>query len=252
MYATWTLFLKEIRRFWKVGVQTVAAPVMTAFLYLLIFGHALSGRAPSLSGVTYTAFLVPGLIMMSVLQNAFANASSSLIQSKVMGNMVFLLLTPLRPIQIFTAYVGASIVRGVAVGLGVLLCTVWFVDMNGISHVLWMLVFLLLGSALLGVLGLLAGIWAEKFDQLATFQNFIIMPATFLSGVFYSIHSLPSFWQKATHFNPFFYMIDGFRYGFFGVSDVNPWLSLGMVGVALLLVSALALTLLARGYKMRY
>jgi len=252
MYATWTLFLKEIRRFWKVGVQTVAAPVMTAFLYLLIFGHALSGRAPSLSGVTYTAFLVPGLIMMSVLQNAFANASSSLIQSKVMGNMVFLLLTPLRPIQIFTAYVGASIVRGVAVGLGVLLCTVWFVDMNGISHVLWMLVFLLLGSALLGVLGLLAGIWAEKFDQLATFQNFIIMPATFLSGVFYSIHSLPNFWQKATHFNPFFYMIDGFRYGFFGVSDVNPWLSLGMVGVALLLVSALALTLLARGYKMRY
>jgi ABC-2 type transport system permease protein len=252
MYATWTLFLKEIRRFWKVGVQTVAAPVMTAFLYLLIFGHALSGRAPSLGGVTYTAFLVPGLIMMSVLQNAFANASSSLIQSKVMGNMVFLLLTPLRPIQIFTAYVGASIVRGVAVGLGVLLCTVWFVDMNGISHVLWMLVFLLLGSALLGVLGLLAGIWAEKFDQLATFQNFIIMPATFLSGVFYSIHSLPNFWQKATHFNPFFYMIDGFRYGFFGVSDVNPWLSLGMVGVALLLVSALALTLLARGYKMRY
>ena len=252
MYATWTLFLKEIRRFWKVGVQTVAAPVMTAFLYLLIFGHALSGRAPSLGGVTYTAFLVPGLIMMSVLQNAFANASSSLIQSKVMGNMVFLLLTPLRPIQIFTAYVGASIVRGVAVGLGVLLCTVWFVDMNGISHVLWMLVFLLLGSALLGVLGLLAGIWAEKFDQLATFQNFIIMPATFLSGVFYSIHSLPSFWQKATHFNPFFYMIDGFRYGFFGVSDVNPWLSLGMVGVALLLVSALALTLLARCYKMRY
>ncbi|MCE1160775.1 MAG: ABC transporter permease [Burkholderiales bacterium] len=252
MYATWTLFLKEIRRFWKVGVQTVAAPVMTAFLYLLIFGHALSGRAPSLSGVTYTAFLVPGLIMMSVLQNAFANASSSLIQSKVMGNMVFLLLTPLRPIQIFTAYVGASIVRGVAVGLGVLLCTVWFVDMNGISHVLWMLVFLLLGSALLGVLGLLAGIWAEKFDQLATFQNFIIMPATFLSGVFYSIHSLPNFWQKATHLNPFFYMIDGFRYGFFGVSDVNPWLSLGMVGVALLLVSALALTLLARGYKMRY
>ena len=252
MYATWTLFLKEIRRFWKVGVQTVAAPVMTAFLYLLIFGHALSGRAPSLGGVTYTAFLVPGLIMMSVLQNAFANASSSLIQSKVMGNMVFLLLTPLRPIQIFTAYVGASIVRGVAVGLGVLLCTLWFVDMNGISHVLWMLVFLLLGSALLGVLGLLAGIWAEKFDQLATFQNFIIMPATFLSGVFYSIHSLPSFWQKATHLNPFFYMIDGFRYGFFGVSDVNPWLSLGMVGVALLLVSALALTLLARGYKMRY
>jgi ABC-2 type transport system permease protein len=252
MYATWTLFLKEIRRFWKVGVQTVAAPVMTAFLYLLIFGHAMSGRVPSLGGVEYTAFLVPGLIMMSVLQNAFANASSSLIQSKVMGNMIFLLLTPLRPLQIFVAYVGASIVRGVVVGLGVLLCTVWFVDMGGIMHPFWMLTFLFLGAALLGAMGLLAGIWAEKFDQLATFQNFIIMPATFLSGVFYSIHSLPSFWQKATHFNPFFYMIDGFRYGFFGVSDVSPWLSLAMVVIALLLVSVLTLVLLARGYKMRY
>ncbi len=252
MYATWTLFLKEIRRFWKVGVQTVAAPVMTAFLYLLIFGHALSGHAPSLSGVEYTAFLVPGLIMMSVLQNAFANASSSLIQSKVMGNMIFLLLTPLRPVQIFIAYVGASIVRGVAVGLGVLLCTVWFVDMGAMAHVGWMLTFLILGAALLGTLGLLAGIWAEKFDQLATFQNFIIMPATFLSGVFYSIHSLPNFWQKATHFNPFFYMIDGFRYGFFGVSDVSPWLSLGTVAAALCVVSALTMVLLARGYKMRY
>jgi ABC-2 type transport system permease protein len=251
MYATWTLFLKEIRRFWKVGVQTVAAPVMTAFLYLLIFGHALSGRAPSLGGVEYTAFLVPGLIMMSVLQNAFANASSSLIQSKVMGNMIFLLLTPLRPAQIFIAYVGAAIVRGVAVGLGVLLCTVWFVNMGGISHVVWMLVFLFLGAALLGALGLLAGIWAEKFDQLATFQNFIIMPATFLSGVFYSIHSLPNFWQKATHLNPFFYMIDGFRYGFFGVSDVSPWLSVSVVLLAMVVVSGIAMVLLARGYKMR-
>ena len=251
MYATWTLFLKEIRRFWKVGVQTVAAPVMTAFLYLLIFGHALSGRAPSLNGVEYTAFLVPGLVMMSVLQNAFANASSSLIQSKVMGNLIFLLLTPLRPVQIFVAYVGASIVRGVAVGLGVMLCTVWFVDMGAIQHVFWMLAFLILGAALLGALGLLAGIWAEKFDQLATFQNFIIMPATFLSGVFYSIHSLPNFWQKATHFNPLFYMIDGFRYGFFGVSDVSPWLSLGVVVLAMVVVSGIAMVLLARGYKMR-
>ena len=252
MHATWTLFLKEIRRFWKVGVQTVAAPVMTAFLYLLIFGHALSGRAPSPSGVEYTAFLVPGLIMMSVLQNAFANASSSLIQSKVMGSVVFLLLTPLRPIQIFVGYVGAAVVRGIAVGLGVLLSTMWFVNISGLAHWGWMLTFLVLGAALLGTLGLLAGIWAEKFDQLATFQNFIIMPATFLSGVFYSIHSLPSFWQKATHLNPFFYMIDGFRYGFFGVSDVSPWLSLSIVLLALVGVSAMVMGLLARGYKLRY
>ncbi len=252
MYAAWTLFLKEIRRFWKVGAQTVIAPVMTAFLYLIIFGHALSGRAPTLSGVDYTAFLVPGLVMMSVLQNAFANASSSLIQSKVMGNVIFLLLTPLRPWQLFVGYVGASVVRGVVVGLGVLISTVWFVNIGHIAHWSWLLVFLVLGAALLGTLGLLAGIWAEKFDQLATFQNFIIMPATFLSGVFYSIHSLPSFWQKATHLNPFFYMIDGFRYGFFGVSDVSPWLSLSIVLMALVAVSVIVMALLARGYKLRY
>lgn len=252
MYAAWTLFLKEIRRFWKVGAQTVIAPVMTAFLYLIIFGHALSGRAPTLSGVDYTAFLVPGLVMMSVLQNAFANASSSLIQSKVMGNVIFLLLTPLRPWQLFVGYVGASVVRGVVVGLGVLISTVWFVNIAHIAHWGWLFAFLLLGAALLGTLGLLAGIWAEKFDQLATFQNFIIMPATFLSGVFYSIHSLPSFWQKATHLNPFFYMIDGFRYGFFGVSDVSPWLSLSIVLMALVAVSVIVMALLARGYKLRY
>lgn len=252
MYAAWTLFLKEIRRFWKVGAQTVIAPVMTAFLYLIIFGHALSGRAPTLSGVDYTAFLVPGLVMMSVLQNAFANASSSLIQSKVMGNVIFLLLTPLRPWQLFVGYVGASVVRGVVVGLGVLISTVWFVNIGQIAHWGWLLAFLVLGAALLGTLGLLAGIWAEKFDQLATFQNFIIMPATFLSGVFYSIHSLPNFWQKATHLNPFFYMIDGFRYGFFGVSDVSPWLSLSIVLIALAVVSAIVMALLARGYKLRY
>lgn len=252
MHATWTLFLKEIRRFWKVAVQTVAAPVMTAFLYLLIFGHALDGRAPSLEGVEYSAFLIPGLIMMSVLQNAFANASSSLIQSKVMGNLIFMLLTPLRPLQIFTAYVGAAIVRGVAVGLGVLMCTAWFAHLNGLAHPIWMATFLLMGAALLGTMGLLAGIWAEKFDQLATFQNFIIMPATFLSGVFYSINSLPPIWQKATHINPFFYMIDGFRYGFFGISDANPWISLGVVGIALATLSAVTLWLLGRGYKMRY
>ena len=252
MYAAWTLFLKEIRRFWKVGAQTVIAPIMTAFLYLIIFGHALSGRAPSVFGGASSAELVPVSVMAGLLQKAFANASSSLIQSKVMGNVIFLLLTPLRPWQVFVGYVGASVVRGVVVGLGVLASTIWFVHIGHIAHWGWLLTFLVLGAALLGALGLLAGIWAEKFDQLATFQNFIIMPATFLSGVFYSIHSLPYFWQKATHFNPFFYMIDGFRYGFFGISDVSPWLSFSVVTTALVVVSVIVMTLLARGYKMRY
>ena len=246
-----TLLYKEVLRFWKVGFQTVGAPILTAVLYMLIFGHVLQDQVKVYGSVSYTAFLVPGLVMMSVLQNAFANSSSSLIQSKIMGNLVFLLLTPLSHWHWFVAYVGSSMVRGLAVGTGVFAVTVFF-GQPGFVAPLWIMVFAILGAALLGALGLVAGLWAEKFDQMAVFQNFIIMPMTFLSGVFYSIHSLPPMWQKVSHLNPFFYMIDGFRYGFFGVSDVSPWLSLGIVGTALLLVSALAVHLLKIGYKIRH
>jgi ABC-2 type transport system permease protein len=245
------LFYKEVLRFWKVGFQTVAAPVITAILYLMIFGHVLEDRVQVYESVSYTAFLLPGLVMMSVLQNAFANSSSSLIQSKVMGNLVFLLLTPLSHRAWFVAYVGSSVVRGLAVGSGVMLATWWFAQPSLVAP-LWILAFAVMGAALLGALGLIAGLWAEKFDQMAAFQNFIIMPMTFLSGVFYSIHSLPDFWQQVSHLNPFFYMIDGFRYGFFGVSDVSPWLSLALVAGALALVSAVALHLLRIGYKIRH
>jgi ABC-2 type transport system permease protein len=200
--------------------------------------------------ISYTAFLVPGLVMMSVLQNSFANSSSSLIQSKIMGNLVFLLLTPLSHWSWFFAYVGSSVARGLLVGSGVFVVTAWFAP-PGVVAPLWILVFAVLGSALLGTLGLIAGLWAEKFDQLAAFQNFVIMPMTFLSGVFYSIHSLPAFWQGVSHLNPFFYMIDGFRFGFFGQSDVSPWLSLTIVGVALAAASTLAVHLLRIGYKIR-
>ncbi len=244
------LFYKEILRFWKVGFQTVGAPVVTAILYLMIFGHVLEGRVQVYDSVGYTAFLLPGLVMMSVLQNAFANSSSSMIQSKVMGNLVFLMLTPLSHRAWFLAYVGSSVVRGLAVGAGVLAATWWFAQPTMLAP-LWVLVFAVLGAALLGALGLIAGLWAEKFDQMAVFQNFIIVPMTFLSGVFYSIHSLPEFWQKVSHLNPFFYMIDGFRYGFFGVSDTSPWLSLVLVASALAAVSAVALYLLRTGYKIR-
>jgi ABC-2 type transport system permease protein len=246
-----TLFYKEVLRFWKVGFQTVGAPVITAILYLLIFGHVLEGRVQVYESVGYTAFLLPGLVMMSVLQNAFANSSSSLVQSKIMGNLVFLLLTPLSHRAWFVAYVGSSVVRGLAVGAGVMAVTWWFAR-PPFEQPLWILVFALMGAALLCALGLIAGLWADKFDQMAAFQNFIIVPMTFLSGVFYSIHSLPDFWQGVSHLNPFFYMIDGFRFGFFGVSDVSPWLSLFIVGTALAVVSAVALHLLRIGYKIRY
>jgi ABC-2 type transport system permease protein len=245
-----TLLYKEVLRFWKVGFQTVAAPVLTAVLYMLIFGHVLQDHVKVYDKISYTAFLVPGLVMMSMLQNAFANSSSSMVQSKVMGNLVFILLTPLSHWSWFIAYVGSSMVRGLAVGLGVFLVTFWFGQPSLVAPV-WILLFAAMGAAMLGALGLIAGLWAEKFDQMAAFQNFLIMPMTFLSGVFYSIHSLPSFWQGVSHLNPFFYMIDGFRYGFFGVSDVSPWLSLGIVGTALLAVSSVAVHLLRIGYKIR-
>jgi len=245
-----TLFYKEVLRFWKVGFQTVAAPVLTAILYLLIFGHVLEDHVKVYNTISYTAFLVPGLVMMSVLQNAFANSSSSLIQSKIMGNLVFLLLTPLSHWSWFFAYVASSIVRGLVVGFGVFVVTAFF-TLPSLVAPLWILVFAILGAALLGTLGLIAGLWAEKFDQLAAFQNFVIMPMTFLSGVFYSIGSLPAFWQKLSHVNPFFYMIDGFRFGFFGVSDASPWLSLAIVLAALVLASAVAVHLLRIGYKIR-
>lgn len=245
-----TLFYKELLRFWKVAFQTIAAPVLTAVMYLLIFGHVLEDRVQVFQGVGYTSFLIPGLVMMSVLQNSFANSSSSLIQSKITGNLVFLLVTPLSHWAWFVAYVGASVVRGLVVGLGVFLVTVWFAP-PAFAEPWWIVAFAALGAGMLGSLGLIAGLWAEKFDQMAAFQNFIIMPMTFLSGVFYSVHSLPPVWQAVSHLNPFFYMIDGFRRGFFGSSDVSPWLSLGIVGASFLVVSALALQLLARGYKLR-
>ena len=245
-----TLLAKEVLRFWKVSFQTVAAPVLTGVLYLLVFGHVLEDRVEVFPGVGYTAFLIPGLVAMSLLQNAFANSSSSLIQSKITGNLVFVLLPPISNREFFLAYVTAAVVRGIVVGVGVFAVTVWFAP-PPFKAPLWIAVFAILGAALLGVLGLIAGIVSDKFDQLAAFQNFVIMPATFLSGVFYSVHGLPPFWQVVSHLNPFFYLIDGFRYGFFAVSDASPWLSLAIVLAACAVASALALSMLARGYKIR-
>ncbi len=246
-----TLLYKEVQRFWKVAFQTIAAPVLTSVLYLLVFGHVLEGRMTVYDSLSYTAFIIPGLVMMSMLQNAFANSASSLVQSKIMGSLVFILLAPLSHWAWFGAYVGAAILRGLLVGLGVFIVTLFY-NVPAFASPLWIVVFAVLGSALMGTLGVLAGLWADKFDQMAAFQNFLIMPMTFLSGVFYSIHSLPDFWQTISHFNPFFYMIDGFRYGFFGQSDVSPWMSLAVAGTAWLLVSALVLHLLRIGYKIRH
>jgi ABC-2 type transport system permease protein len=246
-----TLLYKEVLRFWKVSFQTVAAPVLMTLLYLLVFGHALAGRVEALPGVSYVQFLIPGLAMMSMLQNAFANSSSSLIQSKITGNIVFILLPPLSAAEIFTAYLLASMVRGLVVGIGVFAATMWAVALP-VPNPLWVLAFAFVGCGMLGTLGIIAGIWSEKFDQLAAFQNFLVMPLTFLAGVFYSIHSLPPFWQAVSRLNPFFYAIDGFRYGFFGRSDVDPAASLAFATAAFAALSWLTLRLLRRGYKLRH
>ena len=245
-----TLLYKEVLRFWKVSFQTVAAPVLTALLYLLIFSHVLDSHV-QVNGVRYIAFLIPGLVMMSVLQNAFANSSSSLIQSKVTGSVVFVLLPPISYVEFFLAYAVAAMLRGLMVGFGVLVVTGWLAPLTFVAPG-WILAFAILGGALMGSLGMIAGIWADKFDQLAGFQNFLIMPLTMLSGVFYSIHSLPEFWQRMSHFNPVFYMIDGFRYGFFGVSDVSPVISLSVVTASFIAVALVTLKLLRSGYKLRY
>ncbi|WP_397475634.1 ABC transporter permease [Pusillimonas sp.] len=245
-----TLLRKELLRFWKVGFQTVAAPVLTALLYLLVFAHVLEGRVQVYGTLAYTSFLIPGLMMMSMLQNSFANPSSSLIQSRITGNLVFVLLPPLSHRQIFSAYLLAAIARGLCVGLAIWLVALFFTALPP-QNPAWIVAFAILACGIMGSLGIIAGLWSEKFDQLASFQNFLILPATFLSGVFYSIHSLSPFWQKVSYWNPIFYTIDGFRYGFFSISDVSPWRSLAVVAGVFAVLCLCTLRLLASGYKLR-
>ena len=246
----WTLLKKEVLRFWRVVFQTVASPVITAVLYLMIFSHVLGERVQVYEGVAYTSFLIPGLIMMSLLQNAFSNSSSSLVQSKVMGNIVFLLLTPLSYIQFFIAFLVASILRGIFVGFVIYIVALFYVDLP-INYPFFVISFAILGGGLLGTFGIIAGIWSDRFDQMAAFGNFVIMPLSFLSGVFYSIHSLPEIWQSISKLNPFFYIIDGFRFGFFGQSDISPWISLSIVTIFFIVLSVIAIRMLKSGYKLR-
>lgn len=246
----WALFIKEIRRFYSVVVQTVFAPVVATLLYLLVFGQVLNTQVEVFSGANYSQFLIPGLVMMAILQNAFANTSSSLIQSKMHGNLTFVLLSPISPLELYIAFVAASIVRGIAVGFAILVIGIIWFDLSWQSP-LWIMLFAVLSAAMMGGLGMLAGIISDKYDHLAAFQNFVIMPLTFLSGVFYSIHALPGVWQEISQFNPFFYMVDGFRYGFFGQSDVSVYLSLSVTLLFLMIVSAINLILLHKGVKIR-
>lgn len=245
-----TLLKKEIKRFVSVLGQTVTAPIVTALLYLLVFAQAMKGRAPVYPGVGYTEFLLPGLVMMTVIQNSFANSSSSLVQSKMMGNLVFLLMAPLGAFEWFAAYVIAALTRGFICASAMLIVTWPFVSLP-LNSPLVLLAMFTLASASLAVLGIIAGIVSTKFDHIAAFTNFLITPLSFLSGVFYSVHALGPFWFTASHFNPFFYFIDGFRYGFFGIADANIVESLLWALGFFVTVSAVCLWMLVTGYKLR-
>ena len=248
---TFFLLRKEIIRFRKVSVQTVLAPVLSAVLFLIVFQHVLAGRIDLPGGMTYAAFLVPGLAMMALQQNAFANSSSSLTQSKVTGNLVFLLLTPLPAWSWFLGYVGGGVIRGIVVGVAVWLSTLPLVWTWPV-YPLYALAMLVIAAVLMSALGLLAGLWADKWDQLSLFQSFLINPLTFLAGVFYSVQSLFEPWKSLAHANPFFYMIDGLRWAFFGVSDAPATLDFAVSLGFAWLVSLVCWWLLYRGWRIRH
>ncbi|MBX3490181.1 ABC transporter permease [Parvibaculum sp.] len=246
----WTLYLKEVRRFWKVMTQTVAAPVITTLLYLAIFALAIGKFRPDVHGVPFVEFLAPGLIMMTMIQNAFANTSSSLLISKIQGNIVDVLMPPLSPMELNIGIALAGVTRGLVCGTVTALAMLPFVNL-GLAH-LWALLFFAAGASLmLSLFGILGGIWSEKFDHLQAVTNFVILPLTFLSGTFYSVTQLPDFAHKITLWNPVFYLIDGFRYGVTGHADGAIEIGVALViGVNLVLWVACHM-LFRTGYRLK-
>lgn len=241
---------REIRRFLAVWQQTVLAPLITAGLFLTVFALAFGVGRADVMGVSYLVFLAPGILMMTVIQNAFANTSSSIVIAKVQGNIVDTLMPPLAPWEILAGYLIGSVARALVVA-AVIAVGLWLVVGQGVAHPLWALAWVVLGAVLLGGLGVLAAIWANKFDQMAAITNFVVTPLSFLSGTFYSVEALPPAFRAASHANPVFYLIDGARYGFIGVSDASPWQGLGVVALACLIVLGLAWSWLRSGYRMK-
>jgi ABC-2 type transport system permease protein len=246
----WTLYSREVRRFAKVYNQTVLAPVMTTLVFLAIFALALGHSVDVIDGTPFLQFLAPGLTMMAVAQNAFANTSSSIIISKVQGNIVDTLMPPLSAFELTAGFALGGVTRGLAVGLAVALAMAIFVPMP-VAHPVATLAFAAMGALLLSLLGIAGGIWAEKFDQIAAVTNFIVTPLSFLSGTFYSVSRLPEGWQVAAHLDPFFYMIDGFRYGVIGRSDMDPWLGAAVLAAACAALWTLCQRMFATGYRLK-
>lgn len=249
----YTLARKEVGRFLSVYLQTIIAPVMTTLLYYIIFTLAfdgVEGRGSGIEGVSYITFLVPGLIMMGMAQNAFANTSSSIVIGKVQGNIIDVLMPPLSPGEILTGYIAGGVARGVVVGTVSVCILVPFIGLN-IANIGYLIIFGVLGTMMLSLLGVIGGIWAEKFDHIAAVTNFIVTPLTFLSGTFYSIDRLTPFWQTLAHANPFFFMIDGFRAGFIGVADMSLTLGICVLIAVNILLWTVAFAMLKTGYRIK-
>ncbi|MFB7879723.1 ABC transporter permease [Brevundimonas diminuta] len=245
-----TLYLKEVRRFWKVGAQTVAAPVVTTLLYMMVFVVALKGARPPLHGTPFAEFVAPGLIMMAILQNAFANASSSLIQAKIMGTATDFLTPPLSPLELTVGFTLGAATRGVAVGLVTAICVMPFAKL-GLANIALIVWFGLIASLLMGMVGVLAGLWSEKFDHLSAVQNFVVMPMTFLSGTFYLVDSLPEPFATISKFNPFFYLIDGFRAGFIGHAEGSLVVGVVMSAVLTVVMGAACWLVFRSGWRLK-
>ena len=246
----WTLYLREVRRFWKVGAQTVAAPVVTTLLYMLVFVVALAGTRPPLHGTPFAEFVAPGLIMMAIMNNAFANASSSLIQAKIMGTATDFLTPPLSPLELTIGFSLGAATRGLVVGLVTALCVLPFAKLGvaSIAAIAW---FGLTASLVMGMAGVLAGLWSEKFDHLSAVQNFVVMPMTFLSGAFYLVERLPEPFATISHYNPFFYLIDGFRSGFIGHAESNIWIGVALTGVLTLVLAVVCWLVFRSGWRLK-
>ena len=245
-----TLYMREVRRFWKVGAQTVAAPVVTTLLYMLVFVVALKGARPPLHGTPFAEFVAPGLIMMAILNNAFANASSSLIQAKIMGTSTDFLTPPLSPLELTIGFSLGAATRGIAVGLVTAICVMPFARL-GVYNVLAIVYFSLIASLLMGMIGVLAGLWSEKFDQLAAVQNFVVLPMTFLSGAFYLVENLPQPFAAISHWNPFFYLIDGFRYGFIGHAEGSLVIGVALTAVLTVVMACANWLVFRSGWRLK-
>lgn len=245
-----TLCQREVQRFLSVWTQTVMAPLVTAGLFIVIFSIAIGPRRGDVLGVNFSTFIAPGILMMTVIQNCFANTSSSIIVSKVQGNIVDTLMPPLSPMELVIGYLVGSVVRGLCVAVAIwagLYLTMGLVP----AHPAWALTFITLGAVIMGGLGMIAGIYANKFDQTAAITNFIVTPLAFLSGTFYSVQALPDVLRSITYFNPIYYLIDGARFGLIGVSDGSPGMGLLVALGSVIVICAVAWTMFAKGYRLK-